>query len=334
MVQHWLSCGAGVQSSTLAMMATLGEIEPMPHGGVFADTQDEPEHVYEWLAWLRGAVGFKFDVITAGSLSKTLLTIRSAADGRKWSQSAIPNYILNANGKVGKIPGRSCTRDFKITPIIKHVRASVGAAAMKAWRKTHAAALKTLSVYRKELSEYNAAAKKAKKSGTRLTLKSPAFPLEAWTECQDDALVIQWIGISTDEFHRAKPSREPWIKHRFPLIEKRMSRNDCLKWMLAHGYREPPRSACVYCPFHGVAEWRRMQLEEPKEFAKAVALERDLQTIKASTDNMRGVPYLHRSCKPLDTIDFRSLEERGQGNFLTDMIDGEDECEGPMPCGV
>jgi hypothetical protein len=49
---HILSLGAGVQSSTLALMAALGEVSPMPQAAIFADTQAEPRSVYEWLSWL------------------------------------------------------------------------------------------------------------------------------------------------------------------------------------------------------------------------------------------------------------------------------------------
>ncbi len=38
-----ISLGAGVQSTTLALMATRGEIGPMPSCAIFADTGDEPE---------------------------------------------------------------------------------------------------------------------------------------------------------------------------------------------------------------------------------------------------------------------------------------------------
>ncbi len=49
---HIISLGAGVQSSTMALMAAHGEIEPMPDAAIFADTQNEPQRVYEWLDWL------------------------------------------------------------------------------------------------------------------------------------------------------------------------------------------------------------------------------------------------------------------------------------------
>lgn len=48
---HILSLGAGVQSSTLALMAAAGEITPMPQAAIFADTQAEPASVYKWLDW-------------------------------------------------------------------------------------------------------------------------------------------------------------------------------------------------------------------------------------------------------------------------------------------
>ena len=49
---HYLSLGAGVQSSTLALMYATGELSPMPEAAIFADTQAEPASVYEWLDWL------------------------------------------------------------------------------------------------------------------------------------------------------------------------------------------------------------------------------------------------------------------------------------------
>jgi len=138
--------------------------------------------------------------------------------------------------------------------------------------------------------------------------------------------VVQWIGISLDEAHRMKPARKPWVTHRWPLIDLRMKRHDCLRWMEAKGYPPPPRSACIYCPFHSDAEWRRLRDAEPKEFERAVKFERDLQHAKRQTDNMGGIPFLHSSLKPLDQVDFSTDIERGQGDLF-----GND-CTGM--CGV
>ncbi len=48
-----LSLGAGVQSTTLALMAAHGVVGPMPDCAIFADTGWEPKAVYDHLAWLR-----------------------------------------------------------------------------------------------------------------------------------------------------------------------------------------------------------------------------------------------------------------------------------------
>ena len=134
--------------------------------------------------------------------------------------------------------------------------------------------------------------------------------------------VIQWIGISLDEATRMKPSREPWAQSRWPLIEAGKRRSDCLAWMQRHGFPEPPRSACGYCPFHNNAEWRRLKNDEPAAFERAVQFERMVQETKKNSDNFDSTPFLHRSCVPLDQIDFSNAEDRGQINLF------ENECEG------
>ena len=149
-----------------------------------------------------------------------------------------------------------------------------------------------------------------------LQLEAAAKSIGGIKRNQKTVGVIQWIGISLDEAHRMKPARKPWVRHRWPLIDLGMKRHDCLRWMERMGYPKPPRSACIYCPFHSDAEWRRLKDEEPKEFARAVQFERDLQHAKSQTDKQRGKPFLHNSLKPLDTVDLTTDIERGQGEMF------------------
>jgi hypothetical protein len=140
---------------------------------------------------------------------------------------------------------------------------------------------------------------------------------------------ICWIGISTDEAVRIKESRVKYVKNRWPLIEAGENRNDCLRWMERNGFPKPPRSACVFCPYHTDREWRRLKTEEPAEFARAVLFERDYQAIKKKNTIASGnaiTPFLHASRIPLDQVDFSTEEERGQLNMFNN------ECEGM--CGV
>ena len=144
---------------------------------------------------------------------------------------------------------------------------------------------------------------------------------------QKEVTVTQWIGISFDELQRMKESRDPWTQMRWPLIEKRMTRRECLEWMEANGYPEPPRSACTFCPFHSDYEWRRLRDEDPSDMAHAIQFERDMQAAALKDEAMKSIPFLHSSLKPLSEVDFSTDIERGQGAF-----DFNAECAGM--CGV
>jgi len=67
---HIISLGAGVQSSTMALMAAAGEIGPMPVAAIFADTQGEPQEVYDYLEYLKPLLPFPVHVVTAGNIEK------------------------------------------------------------------------------------------------------------------------------------------------------------------------------------------------------------------------------------------------------------------------
>ena len=153
-------------------------------------------------------------------------------------------------------------------------------------------------------------------------LRRKVRQLAAIKRGQKSVGVIQWIGISLNESHRMKSSREPWQENRWPLIESEMKRHDCLRWMEAHGFPRPPRSACVFCPFHSNDEWRKMKTEDPAAFERAAQFERAAHSDPNHT--MLSKCFLHRSCKPLSEVDFSTDIENGQG-----MLAGfGNECEG------
>lgn len=263
---HVLSLGAGVQSSTLALMAAHGEVTPMPVAAVFADTQAEPGSVYRWLDWLEKQLPFPVRRVMYGQ-GLTAAIERSLKTG---SISASPPWFSDDGTGRAVIMKRACTRDFKIEPVQKEVRRLSG----------------------------------AKRGAT--------------------GLARLWIGISTDEYSRIKPSRYPHMTHRWPLIEMNMSRADCLSWMKAHGYAEPPKSSCVYCPFHSDTHWRSIRDNDPDGWAEAVRIDRLIRI--GVRRNGRAPMFAHRSLKPLNEVDLRTETERGQ------LLLWNNECEGM--CGV
>jgi len=115
-----ISLGAGVQSSVMALMAAHGEITPMPDYAIFADTQSEPKHVYEWLDWLETELPFPILKVTAGNLRDDL--IASAKTG-----SRVPNPPVFLKTQAGEgMLFRYCTTDYKIKPIYQKLRELIG----------------------------------------------------------------------------------------------------------------------------------------------------------------------------------------------------------------
>jgi hypothetical protein len=115
-----LSLGAGVQSSTMALMAALGEIKPMPDCAIFADTGAEPKHVYDFLDYVEALVPFPiYRVIERNGLEKA--TINSLHENR----FAGPPFFCESE-KGGGMLRRQCTREFKIQPIERKIRELMG----------------------------------------------------------------------------------------------------------------------------------------------------------------------------------------------------------------
>lgn len=292
-----LSLGAGVQSSTLALMAAHGEIDPMPDCAIFADTGWESKAVYEHLNWLTSSnvLPFPVHVVAAGNIRDDLV---AGANGDR--SASIPAFTKNVTPAGTRVPvldedragnmveigtrvlasdkveigmiRRQCTTEYKINPIRRAVREMVGIAGKR----------------------------------------SP-----------DSPIVEQWIGISMDEVIRMKPSMEDWQLNRFPLIERHMSRHDCLSWLQRHGYPRPPKSSCIGCPYHSDAEWRRLLKNDPEGWADAVDLDR---IIRNGLRGIYGEMYLHRSGVPLDQVDLSTDADLGQLDLWPN------ECEGM--CGL
>jgi hypothetical protein len=232
-----LSLGAGIQSTTLALMAMHGLIEK-PQYAIFADTGWESSLTIEHLNELEKLLDFPVIRANNGNLLSDLIRGLSSP-----SDYFTPPPFFNSNGSIGM---RHCTSDYKIIPIKRMVR-------------------KLLS-----------AGKRTRLYGKYVTMQ---------------------IGISLDECHRAKPSNVDFIRHEFPLLNLRLSRIDCEKWLRQHGYKIPPKSSCVGCPFHSNTEWQRIKSDCPTEFDIAVGVD-ELLKIQAYPE------FMHKSLKPINKIAF------------------------------
>ena len=268
-----LSLGAGVQSSTLALMIERGEI-PNVDAAIFADVKGEPKSVETWLAYLKTQIT-KFPIykVTWRNLKQDVL---DAAEG-KYKPFTAPFFTKNiTTGKKGMLR-RQCTSSYKIKPVVQKVRELLG---LQKGEK--------------------------RKAGTTVEML---------------------MGISKDEVVRMKTNPIKYITNVYPLIDKKLSRTDCLNWINKQGYPTPPRSACTFCPFHSTAEWREIK-NNKEEWAEVVAIDKAIRNQEKFKDKNLGKEiteqlYLHRSCKPIDEIDFN--EQDKQQDLFYGM---ENECEG------
>lgn len=118
-----------------------------------------------------------------------------------------------------------------------------------------------------------------------------------------------WIGFSIDEFQRMRShdADAKW-NHEYPLIDRRMSRADCIALVTRRmRWPPPPRSSCWMCPYRTDTEWRHLKATDPQDFRSAAAFEADLQTVDPTL-------YLHRSGLPITSVDFNET----QGDMLAD----------------
>lgn len=142
-------------------------------------------------------------------------------------------------------------------------------------------------------------------------------PIRRWVwEHRNGEPVEMWLGISLDEFRRMKQSDVKYITNRWPLIEPKMTRLDCMNWLEKNGIEIPPRSACVFCPYHSTREWQRIK-QVPADWESAIEYDRAIRKIRPPFDL-----FVHPSRKPLDEIDFRTAKEKGQLSLW------DNECEG------
>jgi len=259
-----LSLGAGVQSTTVLLLALSGEIEPID-AAIFADTGWEPRAVYAHLAELERRAsesGVPVYRVVGGHVKRlTPLGTGGALD--------VPFHVSFPDGG-GGISRRQCTTKLKIAPIRRKLRELMCEAGVTS--------------------------------------------------------AVQLFGISLDELHRMRDPDVKCLRHEYPLIELRWTRNDCKRYLATAWSSAVPRSACIGCPYRNNHDWRELKRESPDEFADAIAWEREIQRHGLGIANKPGaIPFVHYSRVPLDQVDLSVPEDHGQLTL-------DDECQGM--CGV
>jgi hypothetical protein len=115
-----LSLGAGVQSTTLALLAAEGVL-PRPDVAIFADTEWEPAHVYRHLERLSAVLhdsGIELVRVQQGDLRRDTLA--------RTDFLRLPAFVHGSDGKAAMLR-RQCTERYKLDPIRREIRRRLGA---------------------------------------------------------------------------------------------------------------------------------------------------------------------------------------------------------------
>lgn len=159
------------------------------------------------------------------------------------------------------------------------------------------------------------------------------------------------VGISIDEINRMRTDSQ--IPHQvldYPLIELRLSRDDCKEIIRQAGIPVPPKSSCYFCPFHTMPVWWTMRENEPDLFQKSADLEKLLNDRRQMLG--KDPVWLTRMRMPLDqAVDVWMQQQKdkwakrwgnkhdaARGQMLmfqpTIEIDEERHSCGPFVCSV
>jgi hypothetical protein len=126
-----------------------------------------------------------------------------------------------------------------------------------------------------------------------------------WLKEQGVLRAEGWIGISVDEAKRQHFAPTKWYTNRYPLVELKIDRRDCLDIIDHFGWPEPPRTSCYMCPLQDDTEWQKMKNRYPDDFERACNVDDYIKTKDADV-------YLHKSFKPLREVVFVAKAERNK----------------------
>lgn len=115
---------------------------------------------------------------------------------------------------------------------------------------------------------------------------------------------IMYIGISAEEKHRILVKQPKGITGKWPLVEKGITRNECIKIIRDSGLEVPVKSGCYICPFQSKKQLRKLYAKHPNLFEKVVELEK----IRGNRHTLKEKPityYVAYNTKKLDDLMLR-----------------------------
>lgn len=121
-----------------------------------------------------------------------------------------------------------------------------------------------------------------------------------------------WLGITTDEDHRATESDVKWVQNRYPLLELGWSRQDCIDYLDTKGI-QVRKSGCFMCPYQSGDEWLDIKNNFPDLWNKSLSLEDAY--FSARPERWKGLRYDGKKLRD-DLESFASTKCSSGGCFI------------------
>jgi len=112
------------------------------------------------------------------------------------------------------------------------------------------------------------------------TDKWKRIPIQKWIkknlQPSKEKPVYQDMGFSWDEYWRAgRIKQTDKMIFECPLVDHKITRQDCKDIILKHFPELPPKSGCVYCPFAKKSDFKEIKRKEPEKWNKILELEQN-----------------------------------------------------------
>ena len=130
------------------------------------------------------------------------------------------------------------------------------------------------------------------------------------------------LGISWDEALRMKDPDVQYITHEYPLVDKRIRRVDCIRWLEEHDLEVPPKSSCVFCPYHSKNAWHDLKRQEGPDWDHAVEVDSLIRHKRAKGEGLEL--FIHPYRRPLEKA-ISIPEDVGAKQLM--LGDGDPTCD-------
>lgn len=104
--------------------------------------------------------------------------------------------------------------------------------------------------------------------------------------------ITEYVGIAYDEIERMKDSREEYVTTKYPLVDLKMTREDCIEVIKSAHLPIPVKSGCFFCPFQDIPRWQALYLKHRNLYRQAMRLEefsKHFPEQKLNSHTLRGL---------------------------------------------